>query len=131
MHADKLTPAQQAALKYKIRHPAASNRVVAEFVGVSAGTISNWNIPELAAAAMADDTEVILESIQEGMPRAVAVLVGQLESDDDRVAQAAAKLLLEWGLGKPKTTNIDSSTVEVEALVVTGMDLSRLMPPQD
>lgn len=37
-------------------------------------------------------------------PRAIAVLERQMESEDERVAQRAAQLLLEWKRGKPSQT---------------------------
>jgi len=127
----ELTAAQQAAVNYKLAHPAASYKKIAEHIGVSAGTISNWKINDLVADALAADSEVVLGMVKDSLPDAVRVLIEQLKSDDERVAQAAAKLLLEHGLGKPKVTTFTDVTSDGESLIVTGMDVSRLMKPVD
>ena len=46
-----------------------------------------------------EEVEARLEALE---PQALSVLESQLESLDQRVAQSAAKLLLEWKRGKPK-----------------------------
>jgi len=125
----QLTAAQQSAVNFKLANPAATRKAIAEHVGVSPATITNWKINNLVQEALADATAAVRTQIEDSLPEAVGVLIAQLDNEDARVAQAAAKLLIEHGLGKPKVTSATDLTSDGEALVVTGMDVSRFMQP--
>lgn len=61
----------------------------------------------------AEATEAALQRLE---PVAIKVLEGQLESEDERIKQNAAKLLLEWRRGKP-SQSIKQTTDTVTRIV--------------
>lgn len=61
-------------------------------------------------------TETVDEALERLEPVAVKKLEAQLHSEDERVAQSAAKLLLEWKRGKPKQ-QIEQTTDQVTRIV--------------
>ena len=54
----------------------------------------------------------IREALEAATPRAVQVLVGLLDSADERIALRAAEVLLNRTLGPPGGTIIDDDTVD-------------------
>ena len=54
--------------------------------------------------------EQAVEELKDALLKSIRVLVSQLESEDERIAQAAAKDILDRNMGKP-TSHIETEDV--------------------
>lgn len=94
---------QQRYIVYMLQNPDAKPEDAARTLKVSLSTIRQW--PDTVKDAIAVSLGDVLQSTKSLMEtkahEAVMVLSKQMTSKDERVAQAAAKALLEWAVGKP------------------------------
>lgn len=89
-------------LRYIVaRQECATDGEAAEMIGIKPDTVYRW--PELvkeAARLMAGDgVFVAREMRRRALPKAMAVKVAGLDSDDERLRQSVATEIVEWELG--------------------------------
>ena len=98
-----------------------SKKDAAEELGIPVGTIYNWPeyVNEAVELLARDIVEFARQLRRKALAEAVAVQIKGLESDDERVRQAAAKEIIEAELGKAtQALGIDPENNEITFRVV-------------
>jgi hypothetical protein len=98
-----------------------SKKDAAEELGIPVGTIYNWPeyVNEAVELLARDIVEFARQLRRKALAEAVAVQIKGLESDDERVRQAAAKEIFEAELGKAtQALGIDPENNEITFRVV-------------
>ena len=124
---EQLDGQQQTAIAYKITHPQETYEQIAKATGIKPALLNTWRLNTLTDCYRADVVKVLLAEIERSSLLAVATLVKQLDSEDERIAQASAIKLLEWQIGKPtqRTENFNQTLTQI-AIVETNMRTDRL-----
>lgn len=104
MDLSQFTDRQRRYIIYRIQHPQAAKTEAAAHVGVSISAVNKWRdaVEDAIANVSQSIYEMVTEQIEAASLEAVSVLTKQLTSDDEKIAQNAAKLILEWHVGRPK-----------------------------
>ncbi len=112
---------QQRYIVYMLSNPDALQKDAAKALGITTRAIELW--PPKVKEAIAQSFQEVVENtktlMESKMYQAVMVLSKQMDSSDERVAQAAAVKLLEWSMGKPsQVVGIDKNQNEMIVRVV-------------
>ncbi len=97
-----------------------SNAEAAKKIGIRPATVTDWG-PDIRRAMYLmkyDGVITALEMQRKALPRAMAVKVGGLESQEERIAQASATEIIERELGKPVQRNENKLSGETVVRVV-------------
>jgi hypothetical protein len=124
---EELTEKQQLVILRKIAYPKETYKEIAKATDVSLASLNAWGLNALADMYRKDIFKLVLARMEKEALKAVDVLVKQMRSTDERIAQQAAIKVLEWHIGKPtqKTENLNK-TLHAIAIVKTAMDADRL-----
>lgn len=109
-------------LRYIVaRQECATDGEAAEVIGVKPDTVYRWpEIVKEAARLMAGDgVFVAREMRRRALPKAMAVKVAGLDSNDERLRQNVATELIEWELGT--ATRKTDVTTDGKPIVVIGV----------
>jgi len=95
-------------LRYLVaRQEYATDGEAAQAIGMKPNTIYKW--PKLVDEALhlmsSDGVLVAREMRRRSLPKAMAVKVAGLDSDDEKLRQGVATEIIEWELGKPMQRN--------------------------
>jgi hypothetical protein len=94
-----------------------TDKEAAEAIGISPVTVKNWDnkadVDEAVRQMHMDGVVTALEIRRRALARAMAVKVGALESDNEKIRQDAATELIEWELGRATQPTDNKHTVQV------------------
>jgi transposase len=81
-----------------------SKKEAAKMIGLNPNSVYNWGdeVDEAIMALALDITQSAREMRKKALAKAVAVKLAALDSDDERIRQAAATEIIEAELGKAK-----------------------------
>jgi transposase-like protein len=102
---DNLSERQIKAVNYKILNPNARYAEIANELDIPEPTLSRWGLNAIVAEIRKDSGKAITAYADRLALKAMRVLEGQMDSDDERIAQSAAKEMLDRSLGKPTQNN--------------------------
>lgn len=97
----------------------------AEAIGMKPNTIYKWpSIVDEAEMLMAGDGVLVAREIRRrAVPKAMAVKVAALDSDNEKIRQDAATEIIEWELGKAQNNvDITSAGKELKGYVMVSPD---------
>jgi hypothetical protein len=98
---------QLYALHYQLENPHATYEDIAVYLTktykkkYTANTIAPWGIKGLASRVIANPIKAGMQNLNSNVLQASNILIEQMQSTDPRIAQNAARLILEYAIGKP------------------------------
>lgn len=127
-------------LRYLAVRPFCSKDVdAAEQLRMPVETIYSWRykgipVDEALQLMGLDGVSVAIEMIRRSAPKAAAVKVAGLESEDERIRQNVATEVLDRGLGKPgqsvEISGPGGGPIEIDMIVWEWPDGDKAVPPE-
>ena len=97
---DELNDRQIQAVNYKLLNPGATYADVGEALGIPKKTIDKWRLNQIIAEIRKDTGKAITDYADRLALKAMRVLEAHMDSEDERVAQSAAKEVIDRSIGK-------------------------------
>jgi hypothetical protein len=124
---DKLSERQIQAVNYKILNPDASYGDIEAALDIPKGTIKNWRLNQIVGEIRKDAAKAANDYANRLLLKAYRVLERQLDSDDEKISQTAAKDIIDRAVGKANQnstiSNPDGSNL-LEGLIININDKS-------
>ena len=115
---DNMSERQIQAVSYKLANPEARYSDIEEELSIPTGTLNRWGLNSLVAEVRKDMAQSIVDYAKRASLRAIRLLENQMDSEDQRIAQNAAKELLDRFMGKAtqrnEHTGKDGNAISIE-----------------
>lgn len=109
---DGLSDRQIEAANYKLLNPNATYAEIEAELEIPENTIKRWGLNAIVADIRKDTGRSVQDYAERAAIDAIRLLHRQTDSKDERIAQSAAKELLDRAIGKPAQRQIVQGDVD-------------------
>jgi transposase-like protein len=117
-----LNERQIEAISFKLLNPKATYAEISKELDIPEQTLANWRLCQLAERVKQNKLQATIDFMERLSIKAARVLEDQLDNEDERVRQTAAKDILDRFMGKPKQSvdnNLSGGIEVVQKLYVS------------